>query len=107
MDFAALDAAVMGAFAEAVPVTYAPHSGPTFDLPGILDRYTVEVEGPGDGPPVAAPRTTLSIRGADLPAGFAPLARDRVLVAGVTFDVRDVPAADAAGWIVLQLGRIG
>lgn len=107
MDFAALDAAVMDAFAEADPVTYAPRAGPEFATRGILTRYLAEVEGPGEGPPAMVPRATLSLRAADLPAGFVPTPRDRVLVAGLTFDVKDAPVPDAAGWYVLSLGRVG
>ena len=105
MDFAALDAAVMRGFAEMAPVTYAPRSGPPFDVPGILDRHLAEAPGPGDGPPAMIPRATLSVRMADMPDGFLPQSRDGVLIRGVTYDVKDVPEPDAAGWLVLQLGR--
>jgi hypothetical protein len=109
MDFAALDAAVMGGFAERELALYTPANQASFDLRGIFDRHMVEVESPvaGDGPPTMAPRTAFSVSAADLPPGFVPRARDRLLIRGVTYDVKDVPAADALGWIVLGLGRIG
>ncbi|WP_439597989.1 head-tail joining protein [Falsiroseomonas sp.] len=106
VDFARLDAAVMGAFREVEPILYGPRFEPDFAVPGIFDTCMVEVPGPGDGPPVLVARSTLAIRAEDLPPGYAPKPLDRVLIRDVTYDVTGAALPDAAGWILLQLGRV-
>ncbi|NKE43575.1 hypothetical protein HB662_02220 [Roseomonas frigidaquae] len=106
MDFGALDASVLATFREPERILYGPQFQPDFEITGILDRYMVDVPGAGDGPPVTVAKATLSLRAADLPPGFTPKARDRVLIRDVTYDVTTEVPADAAGWIVLPLGRV-
>ncbi len=106
IDFARLDAAVMRAFQEAEPILYGPRFEPDFEVPGIFDTCMVEVPGPGDGPPVLVARSTLSIRAAELPPGYAPKPLDRVLIRDVTYDVTGAALPDSEGWILLHLGRV-
>lgn len=106
VDFARLDAAVMGAFREPEPILYGPRFAPDFEVPGIFDTCMVEVPGPGDGPPALVARSTLSIRTMDLPPGYAPKPLDRVLIRNITYDVTGAALPDAEGWILLQLGRV-
>ena len=106
VDFDALGASVMNAFAEPVPVRYLPvDHGPEIQLRGIFDRYQVDVM-TQEGASMSIKSSKLSLRQAELPEGFYPLQGDRVFVQGLTFDITDVQP-DSFGWIFLPLGYIG
>lgn len=110
LDFAALDAAVMEAFAEPEPVLYRPRAGQAgpFPVPGIFDRAQVQAMD-GEGATVSVRRTTLGVREADFPPGYridAGEQGDRLQLRGLTFAVKDAQP-DGQGWVYLDLARIG
>ena len=106
MDFALLNASVMGAFAERDRVLYTPaRNDPPFQVRGVFDRYQVEVSGPEGGPPTMARRTVLGVLETEFPPGFRHQPYDKLTLRGVTYDVTSAEP-DGMGWVTLHLGRI-
>ncbi|WP_338662625.1 hypothetical protein VQH23_21050 [Pararoseomonas sp. SCSIO 73927] len=98
--------ALLSAFGQ--PITYQPRDQPELPpgLRGILDRTQLQVMMEGAIAPSSVAKTWLGVRQADFPPGFAFRPKDRVVVGGLTFDIRD-DLPDGQGWVYLELGLIG
>ncbi|WP_419900694.1 head-tail joining protein [Roseomonas sp. USHLN139] len=110
MDIDALNASVLGGFADSKPVTIRRKYTLPVTVPAVYDRFQVQVEVDG-GIPVSTDRAFLQVRQGDaaFPVGFEPAAGDAVDVPArhgmpaMTFVVKDAQP-DGLGWIILDLG---
>ena len=106
LDFGALNAAVMEAFAEPELVTYrARYAAGVLRVRAIFDRFQIQAMLDGEAP-VSLMQTQIGVHQADFPPGFVHDQGDRVELMGSTFVVSD-PQPDGKGWVYLPLKRVG
>ncbi|MFC7611701.1 head-tail joining protein [Teichococcus aestuarii] len=106
IDFGALNAAVMEAFAEPERVAYQPRGeAGLLWVRAIYDRFQLQALLDGDAP-VSVMQTQIGVCQADFPPGFVHDAGDRVQVRGISFVASDAQP-DGQGWVYLPVKKIG